>query len=660
MAAGAGISVLLVSHNVSGIFDDLEDRLSEWIDGLVRLVALRHTDFLALHLQEVGGTRWREQGSLSAVAGVTAALERSFPEFWSSGMFVNLDTCESPSHPSAFTALGSIYLVRRKTSLSRISLWRWAADDGVAGEFERLSDLPNPLQHHPGLPAHYSRHARFPQSIYPEKADWSRKGRMLTRWRLDGCAIDRTARSGGSNGGSGASRGEIFDLLNIHNFHDECNLRALHVHGPPPALNQGPPPAEEDTHPPPDGAASPGKANGAASPGEADGPAVAVEDDVVAGTTNGDLPIGHPARLSPFAVCRRRALALVISDMLALSAGLSPPPAVFLFGDFNFRLDLAAVIRLVCGDDGLRAVRAADPKQNSLQLHTLNVAGGPLRTAPSYLALETTAGHAATGAEMGSLAEHRNGDAVAQTAATAGARRDDIPASKLDLGRKCFRLGEPRIIGRQLRELRNLDFEPGLQAEPQAAQAAACRSGSNGQARDRHGRPRPETPSGMLLHELPVLFAPTYAFEPHGGSRSPGSAASESPAEARAGKRRRRAEELRPRLGRQTIDGKKKGTPDGVGGRYGSRAHEAGVRAADGRLDLTKEGAEGRGECEIGEAWCAELGSKRCPAWCDRVLMNDVAMALVRASAEAPVYDAEMQRRVITDHNKVYLRFTCG
>jgi len=39
--------------------------------------------------------------------------------------------------------------------------------------------------------------------------------------------------------------------------------------------------------------------------------------------------------------------------------------------------------------------------------------------------------------------------------------------------------------------------------------------------------------------------------------------------------------------------------------------------------------------------------------------MNQAAMDLVRESAEEPIYDAVMQQRIITDHNKVYLRFTC-
>lgn len=939
-AAPSRLAFLFVSHNVSGIFDDVKGRLSEWVDGLAALVALRQTDFVALHLQEVGGTHWRDEGSLSAVADVIAALERRFPEFWSSGMFVNLDTCESPSRPSTFTALGSVYLVRRKTALSRVSLWRWASEDGPAGEFERLSDLPGPVQHPPGLPARYCRHARFPQSIYPEKADWSRKGRMLTRWRVDHLTAEGTARGRGSSGGNGAARGEILDLLNIHNFHDECNLRALHVFGggaaAGPAAGQGTPAAAEHALPVFGGPAAgqgtaataehaldvlraPAAAGGIHHPWNAineapappaingapgtsaiyEAPAAPGNQDAEEHITR-NLPVGHPARLSPFAACRRRALSLVTNDLLALSAGLSPPPAVFLFGDFNFRLDLPAVIRLLCGDEGLRAVKAADPKQASLHLQTLGTAAGPVHTSPSgastemkgtgpmrthhgthyaefkngthglehrngtvgaepelqngtlgleyqngTLDAELNSGHA--GAEAGTHVQHGNGrageragteadaasgvlqdrtsaskfdagecpvaqagveaaaaagvteidiipaskvhlgervrsEAGAEASAAAGALQDScpasevdvrgravaeagaaavvvdnnlIPASKLHLGRKCFRLGEPRLIGRHLLELRTLDIEPSMQAEAHGAHGAVRASIVNGQAREGYplplleasmqaephgaqaedvrrsmphgqvgegqscpclqleapggmplheppcsmaheppcgipphdeprrgmplhqpppgmplheaprGMPLHEAPRGMPLHELPVRFAPTYAYEPHGAAHSPDSAASGSPAEARAAKRRRGGEDLRQRLlapGRPTEDrnGAAEGNGAGYHGHNGSRVCETVPRAANGRVDLPSGGGGGGRERPMGEAWCADLGSKRCPAWCDRVLMNGVGMALVRASGEEPIYGAEMQGRVIADHNKVYLHFTCG
>ena len=52
------------------------------------------------------------------------------------------------------------------------------------------------------------------------------------------------------------------------------------------------------------------------------------------------------------------------------------------------------------------------------------------------------------------------------------------------------------------------------------------------------------------------------------------------------------------------------------------------------------------------------LASKRCPAWCDRVLMDRTGGALVAASAVTAEYGHEPQPRVLTDHNQVYLAFS--
>ena len=56
--------------------------------------------------------------------------------------------------------------------------------------------------------------------------------------------------------------------------------------------------------------------------------------------------------------------------------------------------------------------------------------------------------------------------------------------------------------------------------------------------------------------------------------------------------------------------------------------------------------------------WCDLLASKRCPAWCDRVLMDRTGGALVAASAVTAEYGHEPQPRVLTDHNQVYLAFS--
>ena len=54
------IRVLLITHNVSGVFDDPKpSSLQRWVAELQAQVARHKADFVALHLQEVGGTGWR-------------------------------------------------------------------------------------------------------------------------------------------------------------------------------------------------------------------------------------------------------------------------------------------------------------------------------------------------------------------------------------------------------------------------------------------------------------------------------------------------------------------------------------------------------------------------------------------------------------------------
>jgi len=539
-ASAPPIRVLLATHNVAGVFDDVEGSLMEWIDGLVRLVALQRSDFVALHMQEVGGTSWREPFALDCLPGVTAALEANFPAFWSSGMLMNLDVREGPSHASTFTALGSIYLVRRQTALARVSLWRWASDEGLAGEFEPLSGLDDPLQPEPGLPKRYCRHARFPTSINLDKADWSRKGHMHTRWRLDG----------------GTEVARTLDLVNIHNFHDECNIRAIQS-----AADFSSDPSSE---------------------GEA------------------------PPRLSPFAECRRRVLSLVTSQLALLSEGVHPPPAAFLFGDFNTRLDLAAVVRLLCGSEGLSAACAIDPKEPPRALNTMHA-----------------------GPSKGGAGPDESLDDWALV---------PLPVSTLLLGKKRFALSEPRLLGRHLDKLRNFDRE--LTAFPATLPDSA---GENNSA------------AGAILYELPIGFVPSYVYRTAHSSGSPDSVAASSPLKARP----KRASFLAspapapdPEVPAPASEAPAKAAAGwaAAGGAQAGGGHGAPFAPA-----LGEGAAPWRGE-----AWCDDVSEKRCPAWCDRVVMDTRAHALVLASAEAAVYDSETQERIITDHNRVFLSFTCG
>jgi inositol-1,4,5-trisphosphate 5-phosphatase len=104
-AGSEELRALLVTHNVCGVFDNLENALPFWVKELQALVREQGADFVALHMQEVGGTAWKK-GNLR-LETFTQAFEAGFPEFWCSGLLC--DNCTQT--PEAFSALGSLYLV---------------------------------------------------------------------------------------------------------------------------------------------------------------------------------------------------------------------------------------------------------------------------------------------------------------------------------------------------------------------------------------------------------------------------------------------------------------------------------------------------------------------------------------------------------------------
>ena len=107
----AGTRILLITNNVSGLCGDLEAFLPNWLAVLTALVKSKNADFIALHLQEVGGSAWKTVGAGVAAETLAHAISAAFPDYWSSGMFINLDTAND------FSALGNVYLVRAHESL---------------------------------------------------------------------------------------------------------------------------------------------------------------------------------------------------------------------------------------------------------------------------------------------------------------------------------------------------------------------------------------------------------------------------------------------------------------------------------------------------------------------------------------------------------------
>ena len=151
------LSVLLITNNVSGVFDNVLSRLPLWVNQIESSVASHRPDFIALHLQEIGGTDWKRKG-MDYLQHFIQAVLISFPEFWCSGFLCDTDTSEK------FTALGSIVLVR-KAVIDRVQVWSFGANEGT-GAFLPLNTLPSPLLKEPLADANYCQLRQFPVEFF--------------------------------------------------------------------------------------------------------------------------------------------------------------------------------------------------------------------------------------------------------------------------------------------------------------------------------------------------------------------------------------------------------------------------------------------------------------------------------------------------------------
>ena len=104
------LRVLLLTHNVCGIYDDPVAAQRQWIQDVKCLAEDQQADFIAIHMQEVGGSNWRKDGLAHSVP-LSDRLHTAFPDFWSTNIICNQNVNDE------FTALGSIYMVTLSSSV---------------------------------------------------------------------------------------------------------------------------------------------------------------------------------------------------------------------------------------------------------------------------------------------------------------------------------------------------------------------------------------------------------------------------------------------------------------------------------------------------------------------------------------------------------------
>jgi len=144
-------------------------------------------------MQEIGGKNYRK--CMRLVRGFIQDLQKAFAQYGYSDGKCYLD--EELDAEDRFTALGSVYFCHHNF-VNRINLF-----DFRRNTFQPLSGFEI---HSLNLNGDATvERIRFPKSLFSE-VKWSRKGFMRTRWRIDN---------------------SVLDLVNIHLFHDACNLQAV-------------------------------------------------------------------------------------------------------------------------------------------------------------------------------------------------------------------------------------------------------------------------------------------------------------------------------------------------------------------------------------------------------------------------------------------------
>lgn len=184
--------ILLVTANVGSIFEAPDEMLKGWCDEFLLTVDRLGPKFIALHCQELGGKKYEK--SSNHVENFVKLLTMSDELKGFDKIRVFLD--EDYNSVEQFTALGNLYFIHE--SIDDVLLWDFKNSNFVtvsgkeihSGNIESVSTKEK---------------AKFPQDFFPE-CKWSRKGFLRTRWSLNGT---------------------IFDLVNIHLFHDASNFIAM-------------------------------------------------------------------------------------------------------------------------------------------------------------------------------------------------------------------------------------------------------------------------------------------------------------------------------------------------------------------------------------------------------------------------------------------------
>ncbi|KAK0070526.1 type I inositol 1 4 5-trisphosphate 5-phosphatase-like isoform X1 [Biomphalaria pfeifferi] len=191
---GDTTKAMLVTANVGSIFEEPETMFPSWLSAFYQASCLNvnQPSIVALHCQEVGGKNY--EASMQHVNHFIKTLLacEELQKYDRARIILDEDYTASDK----FTALGSLYFIHQ--DVPNVLIWDFV--DCKFIEVEGREVLSGNIENVP-----IKEKAKFPQHFFPE-FKWSRKGFLRTRWSVNNC---------------------IFDLVNIHLFHDASNIVAM-------------------------------------------------------------------------------------------------------------------------------------------------------------------------------------------------------------------------------------------------------------------------------------------------------------------------------------------------------------------------------------------------------------------------------------------------
>eukprot|EP00794_Sanderia_malayensis_P005142 gene5142-5791_t len=190
---GTERNFLLITANIGSLFEgpSIEKLQSAWFKEVLQIVKENNPAFLAIHCQEVGGKKSDKNKNL---------VHKFVGDIFKKEELKDYTTClayldEDYKAQDQYTALGSFYFIKKDLKAEQ-----WNFQENSFGVVSQQREI---------FIATYSsamvQKRKYPLNYFPE-GRWSRKGYMLSKWRIGG---------------------RILNLVNIHLMNDVCNIKAL-------------------------------------------------------------------------------------------------------------------------------------------------------------------------------------------------------------------------------------------------------------------------------------------------------------------------------------------------------------------------------------------------------------------------------------------------